>query len=103
MKRHTTLSVLAAIAFGVAMAAASSASHARQAGQFGYDPIRQCERTYYACMSLCRVPGTPPSELARCQHECRVADDRCMADIGYARAGARISQQPQLTAQSRTP
>ena len=98
--RHT-LSVLAAMALGVAMAAASGPSYAAPTGQYGDDPIRRCERAESACLSACNPGTASPEQLGRCQHACREADERCMAEIGFARARASIARLPQATAQAR--
>lgn len=103
MHRQTLMSLFAAAAVAVAMAGLSGASYARApTGQYGDDPIRGCERAYYACMSLCRDGGLSPEQTARCQARCRDEDASCMAQIGLVRANPRAAANaPNATAQRR--
>jgi len=72
MTRQTTMSLLAAAAFGVIMAAASAASgEVNQGGstQTHYDPYH-CGPAFSACFARCAPPGSPPEQRARCERSC---------------------------------
>ncbi len=74
MTRQTTLSLLAAAAFGVIMAAASSASgEAPQGGQAPTQTNNSCG--YVGCMARCAPPGATPEQRARCQSQCMAQND----------------------------
>lgn len=82
MTRQTTASLFAAAAFGVLMAAASTASGEARQGVLSNS--RNCVApTYFACMARCAPPGSTPEQRARCDSQC--ADREDPMDCQYAR------------------
>jgi hypothetical protein len=77
MTRQTTVSLLAAAAFGVVMAAATMASgEINQGGSTltQYDPYN-CGPAFSACFARCAPAGSPPEQRARCEQHCRAQMD----------------------------
>lgn len=101
MERHTTTTLLAALAFGLVMAAASGASQARQnQGQLSPDDIRRCEQEYADCLARVGCTGNEtPQERALCEQRCEFYGPLwCQPS---ARQGPAISVSPNGTLQRR--
>lgn len=104
MNRQTALSLLAAAAFGVAMASTSMAG----AVDNGQSPSQKahCERVidgYFACVTGC--DGLTPSQIGRCQDACWTDEVSECADTSSSRhlsttRTARTAR-PQATLQRR--
>jgi hypothetical protein len=76
MSRQTTVSLLAAVAFGAIMAAATAASGEANLGG-GPAPTQHnnCPtQTQYECVARCAPPGSSPEQNARCRAQCRFPD-----------------------------
>lgn len=104
MNSQTALSLLAAAAFGLAMASTSIAS----AVDNGQAPSQRayCERVtdeYFACVAGCE--GLPPSQIGSCQETCWTQDVGECADSSSSRplnnTRAARTVRPQATLQRR--
>ena len=84
MKRQTTVSLLAAAAFGVIMAAATSANGEINTGAQSNNEHQYCATdTWRACVARCRQPGSTAEQTASCEHQCTLREDPL--DCMYAR------------------
>lgn len=84
MSSQTALPLLAAVAFGLAMASTSIAS----AIDNGQSPSQRahCERVvdgYFACVTGCE--GLPPSQIGSCQNSCWTQEVSECADSSSSR------------------
>lgn len=104
MNRQTTLSVLAAAAFGLAMASTSIAS-AVDNGQTPSERAR-CEsivNQYFACIAGCE--SLPPSQLRSCEQACWTQELDACGDTHVSQSlnSTRVPRtvRPQATLQTR--
>ena len=104
MNRQTALPLIAAAAFGLAMASTSIAS----AVDNGQTPSQRahCERVidgYFACVTAC--DGSPPSQIGSCQDACwtqevgECADKSSLRPLSTTRTVRTV--RPQATLQRR--
>jgi hypothetical protein len=83
--------LVAAVAFGAIMAAASLASGQQvNQTQNGVSNSRGCVApTYFACMARCAPPGSTPEQQARCDRDC--ADREDPMDCQFARRPLNVA------------
>jgi hypothetical protein len=84
MTRQTTVSLFAAVAFGVIVAAATAASgETRQGGPVQTQNHYCATATWRACMASCAAPGLSPEQRAGCEEQCFERED--VMDCMYVR------------------
>ena len=95
MTRLTTMSLLAAIAFGVVMAVATSASGEVNQGGGSRSLSFHCPtQTQAACVARCAPRGSSPEQQARCRAQCGYPQDPPAdpLDCQYLRQSQTASQ-----------
>ena len=101
MTRHTTLSLLAAAAFGLVMAAASAANGERPDNPSGPESEHACWLARTQCIASCFNDSNTPEVRAACETRCNaILRPECRQELRQTLGPARVTT-PLRTAQRR--